>query len=109
MTDLTREAITELLLTNDKAVIRALEVLNSRQTFDEQNSEVTKHDNGRGFRPCDARKGTNMVKWYQKTGFMTPKMIAYWRKPNAKGVPRIAVYTRQLIEEAKAKAEKNAA
>ena len=47
-----KATIVELLKTNDKAVCRALVLLNERQTRDEQASENTKYNNGRGFRPC---------------------------------------------------------
>lgn len=101
MTALTREAFIVLLNTNDKAVIRALIVLNERQTEDERQIEATRVNNGKGFKPCHARKGTSMVKWFEKTGFLTPKQIAYWRKLDKKGVPRIGCYANQLIEIAK--------
>jgi hypothetical protein len=102
-TPLTREDITKLLLTNDRAVARALIVLNNNQTADEQVSESTSYHNGRGFRPCDAYMGTRMAKFYIRNNYLTPKQIAYWRRTNRNGDPRIAIYWRQLIEAAKVK------
>ena len=104
MTNLTGTDIVNLLKTNDKAVARALVVLKNRQTADEQRSEHTSHLNGRGFRPCHARMGTSMAKFYEKYGKLSEKQIAYWRKPMKKGGMRIAIYWRQLLEEAQAKA-----
>lgn len=106
--ELTGNAIIELLRTNDKAVCRALVVLNERQTTDEQISENTKHRNNRGFRPCHARMGTSMAKFYEKRGFLTPKQIAYWRKEGKEGM-RIAIYWRQLLDAAHKKQAAKAA
>ena len=102
-TQLTREGITELLRTNDKAVARALVVLHKRQTVDEQISEDTRHRNGRGFRPSHARMGSSMAKFYTVRGFLTPKQTAYWRRTDRTGTMRIALYWAQLVEEAQTK------
>lgn len=69
----TKESIIKLLKDNDKAVARALVVLNERQTFDEQASENTRHLNGRGFRPCHARMGSSMAKFFERKGYLSPK------------------------------------
>jgi hypothetical protein len=94
--------IVNLLRTNDKAVARALLVLKARQTSDEQASETTRHLNGRGFRPCHAKMGVSMAKFYERNGYLSPKQIAYWRKEGKEGM-RISIYWRQLLEAAKAK------
>jgi len=95
--------IVNLLRTNDKAIARALIVLKDRQTADEQASESTRHLNGRGFRPCHARMGVSMAKFYERNGYLSPKQIAYWRKEGKEGM-RISIYWRQLLEAAQAKA-----
>jgi hypothetical protein len=100
----TKAQIVELLRTNDKAVARALVVLCERQTADEQASEHTHHNNGRGFRPCHARMGTSMAKFYSRNGYLTPKQIAYWRAPMKGGQSKIEIYAGQLLEVAEAKA-----
>lgn len=105
---LTKSEITQLLLTNDKAVCRALVVLNDRQTYDEQRSENTKHLNGRGFRPCHAHMGTSMAKFYQRNGYLSPRQIGYWRVKMACGNPRLAIYWQQLVEAAEEKRQKAA-
>ncbi len=102
---LNKEQIVELLKTNDRAVARALIVLNLRQTEDERHCEGTINLNGQGFTPADAFMGTRMAEFAQKRGFLTQKQIEYWRKPNVKGVPRIAKYARQLLEIAQNKSQ----
>lgn len=103
MTKLTKEDIQTLLATNDKAIARALVVLKDRQTWDERSTERTQHLNGRGFKPCHARMGTSMAKFFEKRGFLTEKQIAYWRHEEAHGSTRIGQYWRQLIEAAEEK------
>ena len=103
--NINKEAIIELLRTNDKAVARALVVLNERQTADEQVAEQTKYTNGRGFRSCHARMGTSMALFYQSRGYLSPKQIAYWRARQKDGKMRIEVYARQLVEIAEEKAK----
>ena len=93
-----RSTITKLLETNDRAVARALVVLNQRQTADEQQAEQTKYTNGRGFRSCDARMGTSMAQFYERNGYLSPKQLAYWRKRQRNGVMRICVYANQLAD-----------
>lgn len=102
--ELTIRNIKDLLATNPRAVGRALIVLRNRQTADERSDENTKYRNGRGFRPCHARMGTNMADFFEKRGYLTEKQVAYWRKPMADGNSRIEIYARQLLEEAQAKA-----
>lgn len=99
----TKEEIKQLLKTNQKAVIRALVVLNERQTAVEQTLQGTVERNGQGFTPADARMGTSMANFYNKNGFLTEKQIAYWLKPNAKGTERIVKYSTQLWEISKLK------
>ena len=105
----TIQTIRDLLLTNDRAVARALVALNARQTADERATEVTRHLNGRGFRPCHARMGTSMAQFYLRTGRLSEKQVAYWRKPMKDGKSRIEIYARQLLEvAAEREAEKTA-
>lgn len=101
--NLTGTDIVKLLETNDKAVARALVVLYERQTADEKVSEHTKHHNNRGFRPCHARMGTSMAKFYLARGYLSPKQIAYWRKRGKEGM-RISIYWKQLLDAAHKKA-----
>ncbi len=108
MTDLglqlTKEYLQALLLREDyvgmHAVGRTLVVLNNRQTDSErQMKEVLRH-NSRGFTPSDAQMGTDMAEFYTLHEFLTRKQLAYWRRPNRAGVPRICKYWKQIQEEA---------
>jgi hypothetical protein len=103
---LTKEHIIDLLRTNDKAICRALVVLNERQTADEQSQEMTRHHNNKGFRPCHARMGTSMANFFTRNGYLSPKQIAYWRKETPTGKMRIEIYAGQLLEIAKEKSVK---
>lgn len=100
-----KQSIIQLLQTNDKAIARALVVLNERQTATERGAEQTINLNGEGFTPADARMGTSMAEFYAKRGYLTEKQLAYWKKPNVKGVWRICKYAGQLLEIATAKAQ----
>lgn len=101
-----KQSIIDLLRTNDKAVARALVVLNERQTQDEQYAKNTRYLNGRGFRPCHARMGTSMATFFLRNNFLSPKQIAYWRAAQRDGKMRIEIYAGQLLEVAQAKAAK---
>ena len=100
---LSKDYITNLLATNDKAIARALLVVNGNQTADEQVQETVKYQNGMGFRPCHAKMGTSMAQFFARRGYLSPKQIAYWRKTDKTGAMRIAIYWRQLAEAAEAK------
>ena len=104
-----RTTIVELLKNNDRAVARALVVLTQRQTQSEQSAEATINRNGEGFRPCHARMGTSMAKFYERNGYLSTKQIAYWRKPQQDGKMRIEIYANQLLAVARAKAAVKAA
>lgn len=95
----TKAKIISLLETNDQAVARALVRINQNQTADEQSQEMVKYENGKGFRPCHARKGTSMAKFFQSRGYLTPKQVAYWRIRDVKGNMRIGIYANQLLKE----------
>lgn len=95
---MTKQDIIDLLMSNDRAVGRALMALNERQTADEQASENTRYDNGRGFRPCHARMGTSMAKFFLRFNRLSDKQVAYWRRPMKDGKPRITIYAGQLLE-----------
>lgn len=100
-----KQDIVALLRVNDKAIARALVALNARQTADEQVTEHTTHHNGRGFRPCHARMGSSMAKFYQRNGYLSPKQISYWRNHQRDGKMRIEIYAGQLLDVAQAKAQ----
>jgi hypothetical protein len=100
---LTRDDIIELLRTNDRAVVRAIVVINSNQTADEQEQEANTHHNGIGFRSTHAKIGTSMAKFYLERGYLSPNQIAYWRRTDKRGNMNIGIYWKQLIAAAEAK------
>ena len=97
-----KQYILNLLATNDKAVGRAVAAINKFQTNAEQTCFSTMNDNGVGFTTADARMGTSMAQFFARNGYLSPLQLAYWRKPNAKGIPRIAKYAGQLLRIAEA-------
>lgn len=100
----TIESIKQLLATNDRAICRALVALTDRQTLDEKQTEATRHLNGKGWRPCHARVGSSMSKFFLRNGYLTPKQINYWRKITDSGKSRIEIYAGQLLLVANEKA-----
>lgn len=105
----TKESIIQLLCTNDRALARALVVLYQRQTADEKSNQITRHLNGRGFSAAHAKRGTSMAQFYLRTGFLTPRQLAWWRAPTASGTMRIAAYAGQLKDAADIKAREREA
>ena len=100
-----KEQIVDALRNNDRALYKALVLLNRRQTPDEQASEMTRYVNRRGFNAAHAKRGTSMANFFLRTGFLTPKQKAWWRAHEGiGGQMRIAIYSGQLMEEAANKA-----
>lgn len=100
----TKDEIKELLKTNDRAVERALLVLLSRQTNDEQSQETTRHSNNRGFTQADAAIFTSMAKQVQRGYRLTEKQLAFLRNGKSQRFPsRIGKYAGQLLEVAQEK------
>lgn len=95
---LTVDMIRQKLLTDDRWLARALVALNERQTWDERRDESTKYHNEQGFRPMHAKRGTSMAQFYQRTGFLTPKQLAWWRARTESGRTRIEIYAGQLLK-----------
>ena len=91
--------IVQMLRENDKAVGRALLFLYSQQTADEQAVKDSKWLNRRGFRPQDAKAGSTAAEFFEKNGYLTEDMLAYWRGRTKEGM-RIAIYWKQLLREA---------
>jgi hypothetical protein len=104
MSKLTKDQVVELILTNDRAVERALVVLFQRQTAAEQRSENTQLHNQIGFTHADAPWGTRNARWVMRGGRLNPYQLSQWRKRDRKGTPRLAKYWRQLSEAAQEKA-----
>lgn len=59
----TKEAITQMLTSSNKALERAVVAIYERQTYDEQVSEQTTHLNGVGFNGVDAGYLSYIARW----------------------------------------------
>jgi hypothetical protein len=94
---ITREEVTHLLKTNDRAVERALVVLYQRQTSDEQAVLQTRHTNGVGFNATDAKFGSDLAQKVLKGWRLTPGQIGSARRMLIK-------YGGQLVAAAEEKA-----
>lgn len=93
------EQIENLLMTNDRAVGRALVRIFERQTEDERQTNDTRVYNMRGFTGADARSGSITAKYFIKHGSLQPWMLEKWRKPGPKsGKPRICKYVGQILK-----------
>lgn len=107
MSKFTREDFIALINREDEvaahAIGRALVHLLKRQTQAEQDMNSTTNHNLRGFTPADAYKGSLTAKYYIKNKRLLDWQIDMWRKPNVKGVPRIAKYWKQMAEEVEKK------
>ena len=76
----TREEIEAMVRTNDRAVERAMVAIWERQTADEQASQTTNHNNGRGFCGWAARSGTYYAGWVRSGRRLTGKHLDKARK-----------------------------
>jgi hypothetical protein len=103
----TRATLTELISRRDQVAVhaigRALVHLLNRQTREEQTANSTRVLNCRGFTSADARQGSIHARYWLKHQTLQEWQVAYWRKPDRRGTPRLAKYWRQLAEEAKRK------
>jgi len=91
-----KQSIQELIVSNDKAAVRALLVVYGNQTPAEKADGKTVENNGAGFSGVDAEILTSFVKFYQRTGFLTGKQLALLKV-------RIVKYWRQLLAAAEAR------
>ena len=94
-----RDAICDLLVNSDRAVIRALQILLARQTIDEQDTYTTQDANGVGFTQWDAKFYTAMAKRTLDGSGLSAGQIGALRKINKRGRPSIGKYWRQIQEE----------
>ena len=76
----TRTEIEEMINGNDRAVERAMVAIWERQTADEQETQGTRHHNGRGFASATARSGTYFAEWVRSGRRLTGKHLVKARK-----------------------------
>ncbi len=50
-----------------------------------------------GFAGQEAERGESMARYYTEKGRLTDLQVKWWLVPDAKGVPRICKYWRQLL------------
>jgi len=79
------------LATNDAWALRALRVIYSRQTADEQETGTTCHSNNVGFSGIDAEFLTSLANQYQNRGSLSFKQLKILHKIMPK-------YWRQILE-----------
>jgi hypothetical protein len=92
-----KQQVVALLMSNDRAVERAMVALLNRQTVGEQNTSSTVESNGRGFNAFHAERGTYYAKWVKSGRKLTGSHLAAARR-------MACFYARQLAEVA---AERN--
>lgn len=85
------EFLCDLLEHNDRAVVRAIEVIYDRQTTDEKYSHSTHHSNAVGFSALDAAFGCSLGSKIKKGYFLSEKQIMAGRR-------MIKRYWRQLVD-----------
>lgn len=83
--------ITNLLLTNDRAVERGILAIYNRQTESEKRSNATLQSNGEGFAGPDASLGSYYARWIMSGRSLSGKHLDKARKMTIK-------YRRQLVE-----------
>lgn len=91
-----KTSMQELLVANDKAAVKALLVIYSRQTQSEQASMATREHNAVGFTATDAEILTSFAEQFKRKGFLSFKQMGLLKK-------RITKYWKQLLEEAASK------
>jgi hypothetical protein len=94
----TKHTVVHALMTNPRAVEKAIVMLYDWQTEDEQSSRNTKHDNRRGFNTAHAKIGSYMARWIKSGRQLTGSYVSQARQ--------IALYYAgtQLLAAAKMKA-----
>lgn len=85
------------LETDNKWLIRGLLAIYARQTEDERNAAVTKHDNGVGFNGVDSSFLSNMAQFYKINGFLTTNQMKATRKAMLKYAEQLTKISNKVI------------
>lgn len=88
----TKEFIQHQLTTNPKWIERGLIVLYNRQTIDEQQSEQTTYQNGRGFNGTDVKYLSYCSRWILRGNHLNEKHLT-------KCGGKLKKYWKQILEE----------
>lgn len=94
-----KESVQTLLLTNDRAVERALVVIYNRQTEEEKIASNTLEDNKKGFTAYDAEFLSQLALVVLSGRRLSKKQLFVIRKTDKRGNSRIGKYWKQLLEE----------
>lgn len=86
-----QSAIRSQITSKPEAAAKAMMKIYANQTSDEQNSEVTKYRNNKGFTGNDAEILSSFSKQYQQRGSLSPKQNAILMK-------KIGKYAGQLTK-----------
>ena len=86
----TKEEIRFKMDTNNEWLYRGLLAIYDRQTADEKNDGVTKHENSVGFSGCDSSFLSNAARFYKQAGFLTPRQLSKVRKAMLKYAEQLA-------------------
>lgn len=105
----TKDEIRAKLETSDAFVERALLALYEHQTYDEQLSLTTSHDNGIGFNGVDAPIMSKFAEWVKKSSWPEGKRLSHKMRVITR--KKLMKYAGQLviIAEKKAKAAEKGA
>jgi len=87
------QTIRQSILSNDKAALKALDVIYSFQTSDEQAAEATRNHNHVGFSPMHAQILSSFHTQYRSRGYLSEKQMEILRK-------YMVHYSRQLFDNA---------
>lgn len=93
----TKEEIRHHLEMDDRWLYRGLVAIYARQTADERNDGVTKHDNSVGFSGSDSSFLSNAARFYQQHSFLTLKHRQSVRKAMLKYAGQLAKIANGLI------------
>lgn len=86
----TKEEIKFKLETENPWLLRGLLAIYDRQTADEKQSELTKHENGVGFGGADANILSSFARQYRSRGFLTGTQMILARKKMQKYAGQLA-------------------
>lgn len=92
-----RQAINNLLQTDNAFLHCVLTSLYDRQESNEKRQRKTLYKNGVGFSTADAATFSEFARDIKKRGYLTTKQLQACRKPFKRGGPRIGKYWRQII------------
>lgn len=93
---MTKELIKEKLLSDNRWLTRGVLAIYEKQTWDEQQAEATKEDNGVGFNGADAYILSSFAKQLKQGRTLSSKQLLIARKKMSK-------YAGQLLQIAKEK------